>query len=139
MFSTYEALKYPLQMDSRSTVWSGVELTPISSVFAVSTLGSDDDSTSIFLLHGTDDLLAFAKQRAAGRLVGLHLLQPPRRSGDDWKVVAMREVVFQREPTDGSLPSAAAVSLEGILYGGFPINVLEGDPGPLDHLASVGA
>lgn len=137
MFSTYEAFKHPLQMERNSTVWSAVELTLISPLFLVSSVREEDASTRVFLLHGTQELLAFATQLPSGRLVGLQLLQPPRSSERKaWTVVTMREILFQRQPPDGSIATAAAVSQEGILYGGFPINVLEGDPGPLVPLAS---
>jgi hypothetical protein len=140
MFITYEAFRHPVSFDPQSTMWSAVELGLPTPLFLVTTMAKDDDPPRIFMLRGTGELLEFAKQKPAGRISELHLLQPPRWSEcREWALVAMREVLLQQVPPDGSIPSAVVRAANGALYGGFPLALIEGDPGPLSPLASLPA
>lgn len=139
MFSTYEAFRLPLQLDRQSTTWSAVELTVRTPHFLLTTVTDDDDLPRTFLLNGTGELLAFAKE-PAWQIADLNVLQPPRWSGcSEWALVPMREVLLQEAPPDGSIPSAVARAVNGTLFGGFPVEPLKGDQGPLSPLAAVGA
>lgn len=136
MFITYETFRHPLKFDRQSTMWSAVELALNSPLFLATV--KDDGETRTFMLNGTAELLAFVRQEPALPITDLQVLQPPRWSeGGGWALVAMREVLLQEAPPDGSLPSAVARAVSGKLYGGFPVAPLEGDPGPLSPLASL--
>ena len=139
MFSTYEMFKLPVQIDPASTTWSAVELAVGTPFFVVSTVDQRDHGTRHFLLHGSDELLAFAKSTPLGPLCSLHVMLPPAWSPTgDWSSLPMCEVLLQEQPPDGSVPSAVAVSKDGTLYGGFPVRALDGEPGPLVQLTTVG-
>lgn len=140
MFITYQPFKFPLQFDRESTIWTAVELALHTPVFLVSTTTEDDEATRTFMLDGTNELLEFSTREPAGRIAALHVLQPPRSSArKKWALVTMREILLQKAPPDGSRPSAVVRSVNGALYGGFPVAPLKGDPGPLLPLASLPA
>jgi hypothetical protein len=140
MFSTYDTFKLPVQIDAESTTWTAVELTVGTPFFALSTHDQRGPVTRHFLLHGSQELLAFARATPLGELRSLHLIFPPSWSpSGHWSSLSMCKVLLQEDPPDGSIPSAVAVTEEGTMYGGYPVRALEGDPGPLMQLALIGS
>jgi len=131
MFTSFDAFKHRLQLNPGATTWLAVELTLGHPSFIVTALDMDGIER-VFFLNGTEELLFFATEEPIESIVDLHLLQPPHWAKNGmWSLVQMQEVLLQETPPDNSKASAVARSLDGVLYGGFPIGVLAGDPGPL--------
>lgn len=138
MFITHAPFKHPLQLDRQSTTWYAVELALHMPLFLVTSHGKDEDANRIFMLHGMNELMSFAEQQPAGKITALHLLQPPPWSeSGDWVVKEMREILLQQAPPDGSRISAVAKAADGSHYGGFPVERMEGDLGPLLSLLDL--
>lgn len=140
MFSTHNAFRFPLQTDPDWPVWSAVELALTTPLFIATIKCEGSAPRRTFLLHGTRELLALTSAKFACSIASLVLLQPPAWSQHQvWSCVKMEMILLQEAPPDGAAPSAVARGEDGTLYGGFPVQSLIGDPGPLTCLSALEA
>lgn len=135
MFTTHPAFKHRYQFGGETIVWRAVELGLSTPWYLATVVEPDEDAERTFLLQGCDEALTFASRANKWNLVSMRLVLSPNWSGHgDWKMIKIRRLDLQLSPPDGSTPSAVVTGIDGVVYGGFPIQPISGDPGPLETL-----
>lgn len=138
MFTTHSAFRRPLQLDETFTTWRFVELLLGTPWFVATTLDSAEHLRRTFLLSSCDDVLQFSEREPFGKLIGLKLVLPPHHSpSNDWSFVPIRRIERTSSRADVATGSAVLTDVVGVKYGGFPIEPIEAQCGPLTHVADL--
>ena len=138
MFTTHASFRRPLQLDETSTTWQVVELELGTPWFVATTLDSDEDLERTFLLSGCDDVLLFSERAPLGKLIGLTMVLPSHHSpSNTWSFVPICRIERATRRADGAAGSAVLTDPDGVKYGGFPVEPIEAQSGPLIHVADL--
>lgn len=134
MFTTYDALKCPVQVSEGATTWSAVEMELGVPWFVAKFLDQGSRLQRTFLLLSVEDVLEFARDRDAGDLTQLRLVLPPAWSGtQDWQLIRVFRV--EVEPSRSARPMVLTEG--GTRYGGFPLERLDCADRPLMTLMEL--
>lgn len=136
MFATHATFKHSLQLDPDSITWRAVELVMSTPWYVATLLDKKEECTRTFLLTGSTELKAVAASEKLGTLQSVHLvLTAPWSPDGNWRVIRVRRIDLQLHPSDGSDAEAITEAVDGTRYGGFPIQPLLGEVGPLRPIA----
>lgn len=138
MFRTFDAYKFPVQLESGSTVWRAVELVLNAPRLLVTT--EDSESRRTFLLNDTSDLLQFITELRGEKLHAVRLVLPPDYSSSaDWEFIPIKQIGRDSRSSPASLNGAILMALSGQQFGGFPISPIQVEPfDVLVHLSDLG-
>ena len=121
MFTTYDELKFPVQLGDGATTWTAVELETSAPWFVAGLRDEELDLRRTFLFRGIEEVVEFASRRTAGDLIQLLLVLPPAWSATgDWHMLRISRVE-QAIPVEGEDELSMLVMTDsGTRYGGFP-------------------
>jgi len=138
MFTTHHPFKLPIQFDKESTIWRAVELELSTPWFVATVLDGEEGISRTFLLTGSPELHTMLNGHQFGTLQSLQLVMTPNWSSDHrWHFIPIRRIELRLRPADGASPDAVVQAEDGVRYGGFPIERLTGDIGPVETLAEL--
>ena len=138
MFATHPIFMIPVTFGDGVVVWRAVELDTHTPWLIATVQDPDEPPERTFLLSGCDELLDFANSVQFGSITALHLVQPPIWSKSrDWGFVRIRRIERFNGPNE-NLITAVLTASDGVRYGGYPIEQLVIDVGPLEFLAEIG-
>jgi len=138
MFATHPHFMIPVPFGDGIFVWRAVELDIHTPWLFATVLDPDEPPARTFLLSGSDELLVFASNVQFGKITAVHLVQPPIWSKSrDWGVVRIRRIERFHGPSE-NLISAVMTAYDGVRYGGYPIEPMVTEVGPLEFIAEMG-
>ena len=138
MFATHPRFMIPVPFGDGIFVWKAVELDIHTPWLFATVMDPDEPPERTFLLSGSNELLDFVSSVQFGGFSALHLVQPPIWSKSrDWGFVRIRRIERFHGPSD-NLITAVMTAYDGVRYGGYPIEPLVSELGPLDLVAEIG-
>ncbi|HEX6705338.1 MAG TPA: hypothetical protein VF169_11310 [Albitalea sp.] len=126
MFTTYDELKFPIQLAEGVTTWTAVELETSAPWFVASLRNEEFGCRRTFLFPTVEELVELARRRTAGELIQIRLVLPPAWSETgDWQLLRVARVE-QAVPAEGEDEfSMLVMSDSGSRYGGFPAEPID--------------
>ena len=93
MFLTHQPFKHHIQIEKNVTLWDAVELAINVPLYLVTALDLNQECERDFLYSSDHEVLKIILDKSHGKLIALHLLQPPAWSeSKKWNLIAVRQV-----------------------------------------------
>jgi len=126
MFTTYDGMKFPVQLGKGVTTWTAVEIETNAPWFMVALRDEQYELERRFLFLGIEEAVAFASQRSIGEIAAIRLFLPPQWSTTgDWEMLRITRVDEAIDPDCPGKPSISVISECGTRYGGFPVEPVD--------------
>lgn len=103
MFATHPPFKHPLQLDSISTVWTGIELLLVVPSLLVLVNDLEPGLARTFLLHGWDTRLVALCGKNFEDLLALQILLPTPSTGGVWALATVARIEWRRHTSMGEI------------------------------------